>query len=130
MNTSTLVITTIIISISLLTWLASIWQFKVMISSMMTYHQNPTVLYLFVVIWTAGMAAMMFPAIVPIILVYNRLISSNNATSSNAGNSNTNSQLAYHRSRSINGIESPAGEGEDKRNIVRRLRNTPDIILF
>jgi predicted metal-binding membrane protein len=44
-----------------------------MMSSMMTFY-NPAALSLFVIIWTAGMAAMMFPAIVPMILVYNRLI--------------------------------------------------------
>jgi len=79
MNTSTLVIIAIIISISLLTWLVSIWQYDPMMSSMMTFYHNPAALSLFVAIWTAGMAAMMFPAIIPMILVFSRLINANNA---------------------------------------------------
>ena len=50
-----------------------------MMSSTVTFYHNPAALFLFVVIWTAGMAAMMFPAIVPMILVFNRLINTNNA---------------------------------------------------
>jgi predicted metal-binding membrane protein len=45
---------------------------------MMTFYHSPTLLSLFVIIWTAGMAAMMFPAIIPMILVYNRLIDNKN----------------------------------------------------
>jgi predicted metal-binding membrane protein len=145
MNISTLVIIAILISISSLTWLVSIWQYDTMMSSMMTFYYNPAALSLFVVIWTAGMAAMMFPAIVPMILVYNRLISTNNATTSNnPGNSSTNSQIAYrggsndpkHGSSSTNNDTGyPAEEGGDQSNIMHRLRNTlqsksPDIILF
>jgi predicted metal-binding membrane protein len=44
-----------------------------MMSTMMMFH-NPVALSLFTVIWTAGMAAMMFPAITPMVLLYDRLI--------------------------------------------------------
>jgi predicted metal-binding membrane protein len=89
---------------------------------------------MFVVLWTAGMAAMMLPAIVPMILVFNRLFTSNNATSNNPGNSNTNSQTAYHRNSNA-GIRYPVEGSEYNSNIVQRLRNTSqskpvDIILF
>jgi predicted metal-binding membrane protein len=102
--------------------------------SMMTFYHNPATLSLFVVIWTAGMVAMMFPAIVPMILVFNRLINTNNATSNNPSKSNTNSQMAYHRS-SNDGVGYPEDEGGNKSNIIHRLRNTlqskpVDIILF
>ncbi len=145
MNTSALIIIAIVISISLLTWLVSIWQYDAMMSSMMTFYHNPAALSIFVVIWTAGMAAMMFPAIVQMILVYNRLISMNNAPNNNLGNSNSNSQMAYHRSSNDlnydsitnNGIGHLAEGGGDKSNINHRLRNilqskskSPDIILF
>ena len=141
MNSSTLVIITIVISISLLTWLLSIWQYDAMMSSMMTFYYSPAALSLFVVIWTAGMAAMMFPAIVPMVLIYNRLINTNNATSNNLDNSNTNSQIAYDRSSNDsnndtnNGTEYSAEENGDKSNIIHRLSNVsqsklPDIILF
>ena len=51
-----------------------------MMSTMMMFY-NPTSLSLFTVIWTAGMAAMMFPAISPMVLLYDRLIKTNNNTS-------------------------------------------------
>jgi predicted metal-binding membrane protein len=140
MNSSTFVIITIVISISLLTWLLSIWQYDAMMSSMMTFSHNPAALSLFVVIWTAGMAAMMFPAIVPMILIYNRLINTNSATGSD-----TNSQIAYHRSTNdfnndsrsnSNDIGHPAEEESgDTSSIIHRLTSTlrlksPNIILF
>ena len=134
MKTSTLVIIAIVISITLLTWLVSIWQYDAMMFSMMTFYHNPAALSLFVVLWTAGMAAMMFPAIVPMILVFNRLVNTNNATSNNPDNSNSNGQMAYHSS-SNDGMEYSAAEGGDKSNITHRLSNIlqsklPNIILF
>jgi predicted metal-binding membrane protein len=122
MNASTLVIIAIVTSISLLTWLVSIWQYDAMLLSMMTFYYNPAALSSFVVIWTAGMAAMMFPAIVPMILVFNRLINTINAPSNNPGNSDTSSQMAYHRS-SHYGTGYPEG-GVNKSNIIHRLRST------
>jgi len=143
MNTSTLVIIASVTSISLVTWLVSLWQYDAMMLSMMTFYDNPAVLSLFVVIWTTGMAAMMLPAIVPMILVFNRLINTNNATSNNSGNSYTNSQMAYrrnsndtsHSSITNSGMGYPAEEGGDKSDIIHRLRNilqtkSPNIILF
>jgi predicted metal-binding membrane protein len=134
MNTSTLIIIAIVTSISLLTWLVSIWQYDTVMLSMMTFYYNPAALSLFVVIWTSGMAAMMFPAIVPMILAFNRLINTNNATNNNPSNSNTNGQMAYHRS-SNDGIGYPEDEGGNKSDIIHRLRNMlqskpVDIILF
>ena len=38
--------------------------------------ENPLSLSIFTSIWTVGMAAMMFPAIVPMVLLYNRLVNS------------------------------------------------------
>jgi hypothetical protein len=122
MKTSTVVIVTIVGSITLLTWLVSIWQYDAMMSSMMTFYDNPAELSLFVVLWTAGMAAMMFPAIVPMILVFNRLVNANNAISNIPYNSNSNGQMAYHRS-SNDSMGYPAEEGGDKSNIIRRMRN-------
>ena len=39
---------------------------------------NPIAISIFTVSWTIGMAAMMFPAIVPMVVLYNRLIVGNN----------------------------------------------------
>lgn len=58
-----------------------------MMSAMMMFH-NPAALTLFTVIWTAGMAAMMFPAIAPMVLLYDRIIknkSNNEASTSKIG---------------------------------------------
>jgi len=105
-----------------------------MMSSMMTFYHNPPALSLFVVLWTAGMVAMMFPAIVPMILVFNRLVNASNATSNNPGNNNSIGQMAYQRS-SNDGMGYPVEEGGDKSNIIYRSRNilqskSLNIILF
>jgi predicted metal-binding membrane protein len=72
-----------IISISLLStagfsWILSSTQPDMM--NLMTSY-NPFSISLFTAIWTAGMAAMMFPAIVPMVLLYNKFIT-NKQTSS------------------------------------------------
>lgn len=130
MRTSTLVITSIIVAISVLTWLVSIWQYDAMMASMMTFY-DPSALSLFVVIWTAGMAAMMFPAIVPMILVYNRLIDTNK-TKNNAGVGN--SRLVYHENSDYhndNDLEEPEHERSDPKSLRSKLRSKPyEIILF
>ena len=54
-----------------LSWLLSATQ-PDMMNAMMTY--NSVLVLLFTASWTTGMAAMMFPAIVPMVLLYNRLI--------------------------------------------------------
>jgi predicted metal-binding membrane protein len=56
---------------SSLSWLLSTMQ-PDMMNVMMTY--NPILISLFTASWTAGMAAMMFPAIVPMVLFYSKLI--------------------------------------------------------
>jgi len=62
-----------------LSWLISATQPDIM-NVMMTY--NPVSVLLFTAIWTAGMAAMMFPAIVPMVILYNRLITNKLSQSS------------------------------------------------
>lgn len=54
--------------------------------SMMTL--NPIAVTIFTVSWTIGMAAMMFPSIIPMVLLYNRLTSS--SIQSNDDNTNNN----------------------------------------
>ncbi len=65
-----------LIFISLIAWLFSINQPDMMMETMMTL--NPIAILVFTVSWTVGMAAMMFPAIVPMVLLYNRLIVGDN----------------------------------------------------
>jgi predicted metal-binding membrane protein len=111
MKTEAMLIIVIAISISALTWLVSIWQYNAMMLSMMMFSINLNAFSLFIVIWTAGMAAMMFPAIIPMILVYNRLIGDNK--NGNSANNNQNNQLTYHK-----------GNDSDKaENINSEIRN-------
>jgi predicted metal-binding membrane protein len=62
-----------------LSWLLSTFQ-PDMMNIMNTY--NPILISLFTASWTAGMAAMMFPAIVPMVLLYNKLVTNKQSESS------------------------------------------------
>ena len=87
MNRIQIILVSALISISVITWFVSSQQYDTMMSTMMMFH-NPAALSLFTVIWTAGMAAMMFPAISPMVLLYDRMIknkSNNEASSSKKG---------------------------------------------
>ncbi|HEX6647390.1 MAG TPA: DUF2182 domain-containing protein [Nitrososphaeraceae archaeon] len=64
-----------LIFISLIAWLFSILH-PDMMETMMT--PNPVAVLVFTVSWTVGMAAMMLPAIVPMVVIYNRLIVGDN----------------------------------------------------
>jgi predicted metal-binding membrane protein len=69
-----------LISTSAIAWLVSGFQQDSMAMPAMTVSSSgsldATSISLFTAIWTAGMAAMMFPAISPMVLLYNRLIGS------------------------------------------------------
>ena len=67
-----------IISIAAMSWVLSKDQ-PDMMTGMMNY--NPVAISLFTISWTIGMAAMMFPAITPMVLLYNRLIKRSNSSS-------------------------------------------------
>ena len=60
-----------LITTSAIAWIASIDQPDMMVA-MTTY--NPLSISVFAASWTAGMAAMMFPAITPMVLLYNRFV--------------------------------------------------------
>jgi predicted metal-binding membrane protein len=77
MNKIQIILIFSLVSISVITWIISAQQYDIMMSTMMMFY-NPIALSLFTVIWTAGMAAMMFPAITPIVLLYDRLIKNTN----------------------------------------------------
>src|SRR5215208_5557475 len=66
-----------LIFISAIMWLVSLQQYDTMMSTMMMFY-NPIALSIFTLLWITGMAAMMFPAISPMVLLYDRLIKSNN----------------------------------------------------
>src|SRR5438132_14027304 len=60
-----------ITSIAAISWVLSKDQHDMM-AGMVNY--NPLAISLFTISWTIGMAAMMFPAITPMVLLSNRLI--------------------------------------------------------
>jgi len=66
-----------IISIAAIAWVLSKDQ-PDMMAAMMNY--NPVAISLFTISWTIGMAAMMFPAITPMVLLYSRLIKRGNSS--------------------------------------------------
>jgi predicted metal-binding membrane protein len=68
-----------LVLISAVSWIMSVNQ-PDMMSIMISY--NPVLIGLFTVSWTAGMAAMMFPAIVPMVLLYNKLLTNEQSISS------------------------------------------------
>lgn len=123
MKKSTFIIIIFLISISASSWLVSIRQYDTMMSSMMMFYNSPVALSLFVMIWTAGMAAMMFPAIIPMILFYNRLIDNNSNNSNINRNRNTgtnhNSQTLHHRNRDIRNDS----YNNDNWNIIKENEN-------
>jgi predicted metal-binding membrane protein len=69
-----------LVFVSITMWIISVLHYDTMMSTMMVF-QDPISLSLFTVIWTSGMAAMMFPAILPMVLLYDRLIKTNNSPS-------------------------------------------------
>jgi predicted metal-binding membrane protein len=69
-----------IISIAAISWIVSKDQ-PDMMTAMMNYE--PVAISLFTISWTIGMAAMMFPAITPMVLLYNRLIKNNGGNRGN-----------------------------------------------
>ena len=75
MNKLQKIILLTLVSTSVLAWVMSKDQ-PDMMKAMMTY--DSIAIALFTVSWTTGMAAMMFPAISPMVLFYNRLIKNDN----------------------------------------------------
>jgi predicted metal-binding membrane protein len=87
-----------LISISLIAWLFSIKDpdMLIMMEAMLTL--NPITISIFTVSWTIGMAAMMFPAIVPMVVLYNRLLIGNNDNNNHINDSkriNNNKQRQF-----------------------------------
>jgi predicted metal-binding membrane protein len=87
-----------LISMSLIAWLFSIKDpdMLIMMEAMLTL--NLIAISIFTISWTIGMAAMMFPAIVPMVVLYNRLIIGNNDNDNHINDSkriNNNKQRQF-----------------------------------
>jgi predicted metal-binding membrane protein len=80
MDSTRLIMINSLVFVSILMWIISVLHYDAMMSTMMMF-QDPISLSIFTVIWTSGMAAMMFPAILPMVLLYDRLIKTNNSPS-------------------------------------------------
>ncbi len=94
-------------------WLVSIQQYNTMMSTMMMFY-NPIALSIFTLIWTTGMAAMMFPAVSPMVLLYDRLIRGNN-------NNTVNRSVKEGKSSSIVSKEKEKKEDEEE---VKKLSSS------
>ena len=136
MKYTSYIIIIVLVSASVFTWLVSNWQYDTMMSSMMTFYYSPAALSLFTIIWTAGMAAMMFPAIIPMVLFYNRLIDSSNKNTKGGIHSHDTSPMLYHgrdkthddkNSNIKSGINMPSSLNQDQ-NRQRMFHNL--IYLF
>ncbi|HSA75516.1 MAG TPA: DUF2182 domain-containing protein [Candidatus Nitrosocosmicus sp.] len=91
MDRSQILIGIFLVTASIVTWIFSIDQ-PDMMYAMMTL--NPIAVTIFTISWTVGMAAMMFPAIIPMVLLYNRL--SNSKTDDNNNNVLLNSKFNHN----------------------------------
>lgn len=80
MDSTRLIMINSLVFVSIIMWIISVLHYDTMMSTMMMF-QDPISLSIFTVIWTSGMAAMMFPAILPMVLLYDRLIKTNNTPS-------------------------------------------------
>ena len=72
---------------------------------------NPIAITIFTISWTIGMAAMMFPAIIPMVLLYNRIIS-NDQNNNNNNNKNDNLSLVSKFNQHTDNLE----ERENRQN--------------
>src|SRR5688572_24871735 len=116
MKTIQLILISLLVFISAVTWVLSAQQYDTMMDAMMTFY-NPTALSLYTVIWTAGMAAMMFPAITPMILLYDRLIKTDNGTADENNEPSKQSEGGETRtSQFVVGIDDRAEQQKAKNN--------------
>jgi len=105
-----------IISIAAISWILSKEQ-PDMMTAMMYY--NPVAISLFTVSWTIGMAAMMFPAITPMVLLYNRLITRSSSGDNAVGRGTNPSQSSVFFERN----------GDDYDNTAMRENKPPSAPL-
>jgi predicted metal-binding membrane protein len=108
-----------LIGTSAFAWIASIEQPDMMVA--MTSY-NPLAISLFTASWTAGMAAMMFPAITPMVLLYNRIVTNKGKEASDGGENQSAIMVQDHDSNSSN----KSGSSSSSSSPVRSLR----VILF
>jgi predicted metal-binding membrane protein len=120
MNTIEKIILIALIVVSGLSWFFSREQ-PDMMNAMMTY--NPALISLFTASWTIGMAAMMFPAIIPMVLLYNRMIGGKN--NSNAKRTSASStSLVIERDSDLNSFDDNTGKNKHKKKKLLLLSSS------
>ncbi len=105
-----------IISIAAISWILSKDQ-PDMMGAMMNY--NPVAISLFTISWTIGMAAMMFPAITPMVLLYNRLIKRSNGDDDTVGKGPASSQSSIFVER---------GDGDEDKTTKKTRRSSLSLL--
>jgi predicted metal-binding membrane protein len=95
MNGSQKAIVVSLIATSAIAWIASMQQPDMMMMTAMTTY-DPLAISLFTASWTAGMTAMMFPAITPMVLLYGKFITNEE----NQGSQGSASIAVYEEGKS------------------------------
>src|SRR5215213_1599711 len=111
-----------LIFISAIMWLVSLQQYDTMMSTMMIFY-NPIALSIFTLLWITGMAAMMFPAISPMVLLYDRLIKSNN-------NSRVNRRRVKEGKSSLIVSKEKDKEEEDDDDEEEEVKKSSSLLAF
>jgi predicted metal-binding membrane protein len=119
MNAIEKIILIALIVVSSLSWFFSREQ-PDMMNAMMTY--NPALILLFTASWTIGMAAMMFPAIMPMVLLYNRLIGGKNNNNAKRTSASSTSLVIERDSSHLN--------SSDDNNIRRNKHKKKKLLLL
>jgi predicted metal-binding membrane protein len=115
--------------ISAIMWLVSIQQYDTMMSTMMMFY-NPIALSIFTLIWITGMAAMMFPAISPMVLLYDRLIKGNNNNRVNRSVKEGKSSLIISKEKEKKEDEEEVKKSSSLLEFLPRPSYSLKIILF
>jgi predicted metal-binding membrane protein len=118
-----------IISIAAISWIVSKDQ-PDMMTAMMNY--KPVAISLFTISWTIGMAAMMFPAITPMVLLYNRLIKNNGGNRGNTlpGKGISQSQSVFVERDNDDNNDKTAKIENTLSSLLSNLTNSANTILF
>ena len=117
-----------IISIAAISWIVSKDQ-PDMMTAMMNY--KPVAISLFTISWTIGMAAMMFPAITPMVLLYNRLIKNNRGNPPGKGINQSQTSVFVERDNDDNNDKTAKIENRTTlSSLLSNLTNSANTTIF
>lgn len=117
-----------ITSIAAISWIVSKDQ-PDMMTAMMNYE--PVAISLFTISWTIGMAAMMFPAITPMVLLYNRLIKNNRGNPPGKGINQSQTSVFVERDNDDNNDKTAKIENRTTlSSLLSNLTNSANTTIF